>query len=117
MYQKWINMIDKLKTIELCAKVDPSAPINLVPTTKLVMSLMDFIVFLEHIEARWLKLKGDFENHKNIVVPPLLKEDQSIKEYVEWRNETVTRVNSLIHNIYQDVDMSLLQKIMSQLVE
>ena len=36
---------------------------------------------------------------------------------MEWRNETITRVNSLIHNISEDVDMSLLQKSLSQLVE
>ena len=79
MYQKWINRIDKLKTIEFCAKVDPSAPINAMPTAKLVRSLRYFTIFPEHIEARWLELKGDFENHKDIVVPPMLKEDQSIK--------------------------------------
>ena len=39
MYQKWINMIDKLKTIELCARVDPSAPIDAMTTTQLVRSL------------------------------------------------------------------------------
>ena len=67
--------MDKLKTIKLCARVDPNAPINAMPTTKLVRSLRDFTIFPEHIEARWLELKGDFENHKDIVVPPLLKED------------------------------------------
>ena len=51
------------------------------------------------------------------MIPPLLKEDQSIKEYVERRNETITQVNSLIHNISQDVNMSLLQKSLLQLVE
>ena len=108
MYQKWINRIAKLKTIELCARVDPSAPMNAMPTAKLVGSLRDFTIFPEHIETRWLELKGDFENHKDIVVPPLLKDDQSIKEYVEKRNETITQVNSLIHDISQDVNMSLL---------
>ena len=106
-----------MKTGELCARMDPNAPVNAIPTTKLVRSLRDFTILLEHIEARWLELKGDFENHKDIVVPPLLKEDQSIKEYVEWRNETITWVNSLIHSISQDVDKSLLQKILLQLVE
>ena len=116
-YQKWINRIDKLKTIELCARVDPNALMNAMPTTKLVRSLRDFIIFLVQIEARWLELKGDFENHKDIVVPPLLKNDQSIKEYVEWRNETITQVSSLINSISQDVNMYLLQKSLLQLVE
>ena len=80
MYQKWISRIDKLKTIELCARVDPNALVNAMPTAKLVRSLRDFTILLEHIEARWLELKGDFESHKDIVVPPLLKEDQSIRE-------------------------------------
>ena len=75
IYQKWISTIEKLKTIELCSRVDPSAPINAMPTAKLVRSLRDFTILLEHIEARWLELKGDFKNHKDIVVPPLLKED------------------------------------------
>ena len=75
MYQKWINRIDKLKTIELCAIVDPSAPANTIPIAKFVRSLRDLIIFSKHIEARWLELKGDSKNHKDIVVPPFLKED------------------------------------------
>ena len=81
MYQKWISRIDKLKTIELCARVDPNAQVNAMSTAKLERSLREFTIFPEHIEARWLELKGDFENHKDIVVPPLLKNDQSINEY------------------------------------
>ena len=72
-YQKWISRIDKLKTIELCARVDPNALVNAMPIAKLVRSLRDFTILPKHIEARWLELKGDFENHKDIVVPPLLK--------------------------------------------
>ena len=51
------------------------------------------------------------------MVPPLLKDDQSIKEYVEWRDETIAHVNALIHNISQDVNMSLLHLIPLKLVE
>lgn len=35
-YQKWITQVDKLKQIELCARVDPNAPKNAIPTAKLV---------------------------------------------------------------------------------
>ena len=59
--------------------MDPSALVNAMPTAKLVRSLREFTILPDHIEARWLELKGDFENHKDIVVPPLLKDDQSIK--------------------------------------
>ena len=69
MYQKWIRRIDKLKTIELCARVDPSAPVNAMPTTKLVRSLRDLTILPEHNEARWLELKGYFENREDIMVP------------------------------------------------
>ena len=72
-YQKWISRMDKMKSIELCARVDPTALVNAIPTARLVRSLRDFTIFPEHIEARWFELKGDFEGHKDIVVPPLLK--------------------------------------------
>ena len=72
-YQKWISRMDKLKSIELCARVDPTAPVNAIATAKLVRSLRDFTIFLEQIEARLFELKGDFEGHKDIVVPPILK--------------------------------------------
>ena len=64
-----------------------------------------------------VQLKGDFEGHKDIVVPPLLRNNQDIKEYGEWRNATVAQANTLTHRISQDVNMSLLQGILLQLVE
>ena len=65
--------MDKLKSIEWCARVDPIALVNAIPTARVVRSLRDFTIFSKHIEARWFELKGDFEGHKDIVVPPLLK--------------------------------------------
>ena len=109
--------MDKLKSIELCARVDPNALVNAIPTAKLVWSMRDFTILLEHIEAWWFELKGDFEDNKDIVVLPLLKDDQSIKEYTKWRDDTVAHVNVLIQNISQEVNMSLLQGILLQLVE
>ena len=58
--------------------MDPNALASAIPIAKLVRSLRDYTILLEHVEARWIELKGDFENFKDIVVPPLLKDDQSI---------------------------------------
>ena len=67
--------MDKLKKIEFCAKVDPNASINAIAIAKLVNSLMDFIILPEHIEPRWIELKGDFEKFKDTMLLPLLKDD------------------------------------------
>ena len=55
--------------------MDPTTLVNAIPTTRLVISLRDFTIFPEHIEARWIELKGDFENFKDTMVPPLYKDD------------------------------------------
>ena len=52
MYQKWISRIHKLKTIELCARVDPNAPVNAMPIAKFVWPLRDSTIYSKHIEAR-----------------------------------------------------------------
>ena len=74
--------MDKLKQIEIFVRVDPNALASAIPTTTLVKSLKDFTILLEHVEARWIELKGDFENFKDTLVPPLLKNDNSIKGYI-----------------------------------
>ena len=43
-YHKWIITMDKLKKIELYAKLDPNVPTNAIPTAKLVRSLRDFTI-------------------------------------------------------------------------
>lgn len=115
-YQKWINRVDILKKIELCARVDSIAPTNAITTAKLVKSLKDFTILPDHIEARWIDLKGDFENYKDTVVPPLVNEDEKLKTYVEWQIETLNRVKALINRISKDVDMALLHMILLRLI-
>ena len=61
-YQKWFSRMDQLKKIGLCARVDPNSPSSTIPTTKLFKSLTYFSIFLEHVEDKWIELKGELEN-------------------------------------------------------
>ena len=61
-YQKWINRVQKMK-VELCARKDPNASQNAMPTTKIVKSLKNFSNLPDHIENRLMELKDAIESY------------------------------------------------------
>lgn len=119
-YQKWITWVDKLKKIELCARVNPNVPPNAIPTTRLVKSLKDFQILPDDMEAKWTELKGNFETFANFIVPLLLHIiggiTGSVKAYQEWSDETLDRVNLLMKRVLQENNMQLLQRTLNRLV-
>ena len=88
-----------MKYVELCAKIDPNASYNSMPTAKLVKSLKKFSIFPEHIESWLIELKNELETYQDTLVPTLLDCNKNIKEFTEWKKKTITRVNDIIKAI------------------
>ena len=52
-----------------------------------------------------MELKDNLEGFQDTLVPPILKEDKSVKEFFYLRNDSITKLNEMVKQIAQDINI------------
>lgn len=106
-YQKWIAQVQKMKKVELFARIYPNASLNAMPTAKIVKYLNNFSIFPEHIVNRLMELKDSIESYQDTLVPPFLEMKKNVKEFTTWKLEAITEVGNMVKIMEKDMIMTL----------
>jgi hypothetical protein len=63
-----------------------------------------------------VELKDQIEGFQDTLVPPILNKDKVIKYFFIWRTKSITIVSDMVRKIAENMDMTLFQGCMSNLV-
>ena len=71
---------------------------------KVVKSLKRFLVLPDYFENKMIELIDSIEGFRDTLVPTILNESKSIKDFATRRNEAITQINNMvktrINNMY-----------------
>lgn len=112
----WIPRNKDLVLMGIGVKQDPNPPEKFKPTIFLISKIEGYMGNIEPFEKKIKELVKSFHESHHGLLPSILRDDDSIKNLQEWKNETNKVISDQAMSICQKFDMETLKINMDMLV-